>query len=208
MEPLQEFVRSIISSYQDQDFLLILHDWSWLSYFSHSSKKDRIVRSNKEKGYEALTALAVSSQNGAPIAPVNIEFQTAEGVYTSRCEQIQPCMEEEGHQEALQKQVHYVETLHLGAICVHIIDRVADSVGNFRFFDPDAQFVIRGKNDANVEYQGKMISVIDLAKRLPFRYAREAGNDRQRQRPLRYRIRVPARSERRASLLRNSLQWR
>src|SRR5437764_2685290 len=54
-----------------QRFLLAVHDWSNLHFNGHDSKSDRIPLSNKKDlGYALYSIIALSDQEGSPLAPV------------------------------------------------------------------------------------------------------------------------------------------
>ena len=97
--PLQAHVRQQVRS-RGLEYVLILHDWSWLDYNTHTRKTDRKCHSHGQAlGYELLSALAVSSRTGAPLGPVCVALQSAEGVYTGEQADCQPAWE--SHPDAL-----------------------------------------------------------------------------------------------------------
>jgi hypothetical protein len=176
VEPLQEHARQV-TALRQRDFLasafvLVAHDWSWIDYNGHTSKQDRRAHSHQRaQGYELLSALAICPTNGAPIAPLNLDLDSAEGVHTSRDQNLQPSAE--SHQEALLSQVEYVQGLDLGALCVHIIDREADTVANYRAFAQAEQLcLIRGHDNYYVEYQGRSVQLRRMLPLLSFVHSR------------------------------------
>lgn len=170
-QPLQEHTRQMIAAHR-MEYLLIVHDWSWLDFNGHSSKKDRKAHSHQRAlGYDLLSALAVSGQTGAPLAPVFMALESAEGVYTSTASACQPAFA--SHQEALLAQIAAVESLTLPACCVHIIDREADSVANSRALAAaERVLVIRAKDNQHVEVGGERVSLRDLPARFTWRAVR------------------------------------
>jgi hypothetical protein len=170
-QPLQEHTRQQIET-QGIDYLLLVHDWSWLDFNGHTRKKDRTNHSHERaKGYDLLTSLAVSGQTGAPIAPVFMALESAEGLYTSVNDKSQPAFA--NHQEGLLAQIAAVEALNLPANCVHIIDREADSVGNYRAFAAaDHLFVIRAKEKQRAQVGDETVLLSALPARLGWTYAR------------------------------------
>jgi len=165
-QPLQDHVGFCVAT-QELDYLLIAHDWSWLDYQGHQTKRDRKATSQKALGYDLLSALAISSQTGAPLAPVCLALESGEGVYTSWEQTLQPAFP--GHQEALWAHVQAVEALRLPARCVHIVDREADSVQHFRAFAAAKhQCLIRAKEHQYVEVEGRLVQLRHLVSRLRF----------------------------------------
>jgi hypothetical protein len=165
-QPLQDHVGFCVAT-QALDYVLIAHDWSWLDYQGHTTKRDRKANPNQGLGYDLLSALAISSQTGAPLAPISLALESGEGVYTSWEPALKPAFL--GHQEALWAHVQQVEALALPARCVHIVDREADSVQQFRaFVEADHRCLIRGKENQYVEVEGREVQLRHLASRLCF----------------------------------------
>ena len=174
--PLQEHTRQVTAwrrrEFLASAFVLVAHDWSWMDYNGHPSKPDRRAHSHKHaQGYELLSALALCPTSGAPIAPLNLDLDCADGVHTSRTQNLQPSAE--SHQEALRHQVAYVEGLELGALCVPIVDREADTVANYRAFaQAEPLCVIRGHDNSYVEYPGHPVQLRRRPPLLEFVYSR------------------------------------
>ena len=69
-QPLIEQARRAIET-RCSHYALVMHDWSALHYTRHPSKADRTILNGVDDfGYELQTALVVSDQDGAPLAPV------------------------------------------------------------------------------------------------------------------------------------------
>jgi hypothetical protein len=165
-QPLQDQARFCIAT-QELDYVLIAHDWSWLTYQGHQTKRDRKANPNQGLGYDLLSALALSSRTGAPLAPLSLALESGEGVYTSWEPTLQPAFP--GHQEALWAHVQAVETLGLSARGVHIVDREADSVQHFRAFAAAQTLcLIRAKEQQYVEVAGRLVQLRHLVSRLCF----------------------------------------
>ena len=83
IEPLHEYARQQLAA-TNASFLMLVHDWSKLSYPGHSSKHDQAQFAQENNlGYELTTVLAVSGLNGAPLAPVEMHFKTADGILST-----------------------------------------------------------------------------------------------------------------------------
>jgi hypothetical protein len=164
-QPLQDHVRHCVLV-EALNFVLIAHDWSWLDYQGHQTKRDR-KQNPKSLGYDLLSALAISSQTGTPLAPVSLALESAEGVYTSWETTQQSAFP--GHQEALWAHVQAVEALALPARCVHVVDREADSVQQFRAFaKANYLCLIRAKEQQYVEVEGRLVQLRHLPSGLGF----------------------------------------
>ena len=168
-QPLQDYTRQQV---QGHAYVLVVHDWSWLDYNGHTRKKDRIAHSHsRAQGYDLLSALAVSTHTGAPLAPLHLALSSAEGVYSSQHADCQPAWED--HPHALWTQISVVETLGLPARCVHCVDREGDSVALHRqFAQANRLCLLRARDNQYVEVDGQRVQLRALCERLSFTYAR------------------------------------
>ena len=120
-EPLVEAARSATGLCAA--FLLVALDWSRLDFAGHASKKDRIELQNRhDLGYNLLTALALSDQTGAPLAPVCLELEAADGLHSTRDTNVLPAL---SSLDGLTPVMAHVQALELGRPIVYIIDREA-----------------------------------------------------------------------------------
>lgn len=159
-----------------QRFILAVSDWSHLHYNDHDSKKDRIPLSNKnDLGYSLYSCLALSDQDGSPIAPIGISLTAADGVHDSRFERVQV----PGHKlDGLEAWMSYADELRLGLPIVHIIDREADSVAHYRDWDAAGRLIlIRADDNRLVDFDGQEMllpAVVELLhQRGQFKHSRE-----------------------------------
>lgn len=130
--------------------LLLVHDWSHLSFGSHQGKSDLLQRSHgKDVGYDLATALLVSGEDGSPLAPMQMHLAAADGLHSSSddpptvdtppIDQVQPTMDHSS-QWGLERPL------------VHVIDREGDSVGHYRQWDEaNHWFLVRG-DDRRVQW--------------------------------------------------------
>jgi hypothetical protein len=130
--------------------LLLVHDWSHLSFGSHASKPDLLQRSHRDDvGYDLATALLVSGEDGSPLAPMQMHLAAGNGIHSSSddapdvdtppVDQVQSTM-------ACSSQWDIDQPL------VHVIDRECDSVGHFRAWDDAGHwFLVRG-DDRSVQW--------------------------------------------------------
>lgn len=170
-QPLQHHVRQRLQELSC-GYVLVVHDWSWINYKRHASKKDRMDHSHEyAKGYELLSALAVEVNLGAPLAPLNLELESSQGVLTGRHPDLQPLGTP--HPQALLAQVSFVQALELPATCVHVVDREADTVLHLRALDQAGhRYVIRGYDNHNVICAGQSQPVKKLASQIEWTYSR------------------------------------
>jgi hypothetical protein len=136
-----------------QGVVLLIHDWSKLDFRAHQSKHDTVQLTHKtDVGYELTTALAVSTADGSPLAPMQMHLKTSGQVYSTsdhppskedhRLQQVLPIME---------------SSLHWGlpARPVHVIDREADSVAHLRCWDARGHWFLVRADDRKVLWQGQ-----------------------------------------------------
>jgi len=140
-EPLRS--AGIEASQHETMPLLLVHDWSHLSFGSHKGKPDLLQRSHgNDVGYDLATALLVSGDDGSPLAPMQMHLAAGDGLHSSSddppgrdtppIDQVQPTMDRSS-QWGLERPL------------VHVIDREGDSVGHYRQWDEAHHgFLVRG----------------------------------------------------------------
>jgi hypothetical protein len=163
-QPLLACARSAVDD-SCRDYALVLHDWSLLHYNGHSSKADRIPLSQTtDLGYNLQTALLVSDADGAPLAPVFLGLEAADGVHSSQSGQVEPPLSQ---LDALAPVMAFVEQRDWDKPAVHIIDAEADSVGHFRHWHRQGyRFVVRADGVNRVRYRGVQCSLEQVRQRL------------------------------------------
>jgi hypothetical protein len=149
---------------------LVVHDWSLLRYPTHRRKADQL-KVNNGRGYELTTLLLVDGQAGDPVAPLEIRLCCAEGVFSTRTPA--PCRKAFRIDEVLPS-MQAVADLGLGGPLVHVIDREADALAQYRAWQATGQhFLVRANGTRKVRWQGEEVSLAQLAARLPLRRCRE-----------------------------------
>jgi Transposase DDE domain len=142
---------------------LLVHDWCKLDYASHKSKTDLATLTHQDDiGYDMATALLVSAQDGAPLAPMHVSLETAQQVH-STLREAPPT--EVDHLSQVLPVMQASRTWGLPLPLVHIIDREADSVGHYRqWADEGFSFLVRG-DDRCVLWEGqpRLLSFITTA---------------------------------------------
>jgi hypothetical protein len=149
---------------------LVIHDWSLLRYPTHRRKTDQ-VKVNNGRGYELTTLLLVDGSAGDPIAPLEVRLRSAEGVFSSRT----PAPGKKAFRiDEVLPSMQAVARLGLGERLVHVSDREADSLAQYRAWQADGRFfLVRAKGSRMVRWQGEERTLVHLAERLAFRRCRE-----------------------------------
>jgi hypothetical protein len=149
---------------------LVVHDWSLLSYPTHRRKTDQ-AKVNNGRGYDLTTLLLVEGQDGQPVAPLELRLRSAQAVFSTRA----PAPGREAyHIDEVLPSMQAVEGLGRGGPLVHVIDREADALAQYRAWQAAGQrFLVRANGTRKVRWQGQEVSLADLAGRLSFRRCRE-----------------------------------
>lgn len=137
----------------ESEFVLLAHDWSKLGYGGHKSKKDRAQLTHEcDIGYELTTALLIDAHTGSPLAPMQMHVRTAEAVYSTAAS---PPTTSDHHLAQLQPTMEEVESWNLPRRVVHVIDREADSLGDFREWAPAGHLFLVRCDDRRVLWDGQ-----------------------------------------------------
>jgi len=168
--PLVEHARQTVPECCDR-WVLVAGDWSHLHYNGHESKTDRIELSRKrDLGYELFTALAVSDQDGSPLAPLCLELRAQAGVYTTRSPTV---LKPLSRLDGLEPAMDYVQGQRLGKPVVFIMDREADSVMHLRRWDATGkQFLVRANDNPQVVHEGENKPLAQVARDIRSRLKR------------------------------------
>jgi hypothetical protein len=160
VEPLREAGRQAAVA-TTATHLLVIHDWSFLSFPTHTSKTDRICQGKAHAlGYDLATALLVDGATGDPLAPMDLELTTQAGVISSRADR-PPDQPAGAHIDQVLATMTAATTWGLDQPVVHVIDREADGLAQFRTWaSAGHQFVVRV--DAN-----RRVCWRDQSRRLP-----------------------------------------
>jgi hypothetical protein len=149
---------------------LVIHDWSLLSYPTHKAKADQ-VKVNHGRGYELTTLLLVEGSAGDPVAPLEVRLRSRGGVFSTRA----PAPGKRAYRiDEVLPSMQAVAGLGLGGPLVHVIDREADALAQYRAWQADGHcFLVRANGRRKARWQGQEVSLADLAGRLAFRRCRE-----------------------------------
>jgi len=156
------------------EYALVLHDWSHLNYDRHTRKADRcgLAREHRQ-GYELQSALLISDRDGAPLAPLYQNLQSAAGLHTTRSPEVLPAAT---HLDELNTRWAHLDQLELGRPLVHLVDREGDSIGHYRQWQGHA-FLVRAKGGQRVVWEGQSLLLSSVARELKSQlvFCREAA---------------------------------
>jgi hypothetical protein len=160
-EPLREVGRQRVATLQCP-FALLVHDWSKLSFNQPRRKRDLVQLTHEsDVGYELTLSLLVSADNGQPLAPMEMELFTGEGVLSTR----DPAPRRRPHLEQVLPTMQASAAWGLAKPLVHVIDREADSVDHYRRWDKAGhKFLIRA-DDRRVRWQDREFLLREIAQK-------------------------------------------
>jgi len=137
-----------LSEQESDEYLLVPHDWSHLSYNSHkNSKKDIYNTFKKCRGYDLQSSLMISDRHGGPLALVAMNLKTKTQTFST----YETGLEGLTHLEELSKRISWLESQNFHKSLVHIVDREGDSVAFFRALN-NRNWLVR-VNDKNTAYK-------------------------------------------------------
>jgi hypothetical protein len=155
---------------ENSKYVLVMHDWSLISYRNHDSKEDCIeskrskTKESKSKGYDLQSSLVVSELSGNPIMPIAQNLKTSKRVYSSYKKDIDKKLT---RLEELSDRIKYIdERLDKSKKKVHIVDREGDSIEFIREIYPNSYFIIRGMDNRSVEHNNEKIKQKELSNKL------------------------------------------
>jgi hypothetical protein len=122
---------------------LVIHDWSALRYPGQVRKADQTHLNNRQsRGYELTSLLLLDGRDGQPIAPLELRLRTAHEVFSTR----QPPPTTAYHIDEVLPSMDAVAGLGLGGPLVHVIDREADALIQYRAWQAAGHsFLVRAK---------------------------------------------------------------
>ncbi len=136
----------------ESKFVLLAHDWSKLDYKAHLAKKDTLQLTHQHDiGYDLTTALLIDAHTGSPLAPMQMHVRTACAVHSTS--QNPPSVDAH-HLDQLRPTMDEVADWNLPRQVVHVIDREADSLGDFRQWSPAGHLFLVRCDDRRVLWNG------------------------------------------------------
>ena len=177
MQPLHQAGRTAAAESRSP-WLLSVHDWSTLAFGRHHSKRDRLqLTHDKDVGYDLAVALLVGSEDGAPLAPMDVNLETANRVLSTRGGRAPRRGVPHVDQVLATMNAARAWDLPADKRLVHVIDREVDSVRHFRAWDKAGHYFLVRADDRRVFYQGEEWSLNELRDHLwrqkEFRFSRE-----------------------------------
>jgi hypothetical protein len=184
VEPLREAGRQAAAA-ATGTHLLVVHDWSFLSFPTHTAKADRIGQgAARDLGYDLATALLVDGATGDPLAPMDLELTTATGVVSSRADR-PPGRPAEPHIDQVLATMTAATTWGLARPVVHVIDREADGLAQFRSWaSAGHQFVVRVDANRRVRWRDRSWRLPEIVEELRAEQAFEPAGAPDGNRPL------------------------
>src|SRR5262245_60746832 len=150
VEPLRNVGRERTANLES-DFVMLIHDWSKLTY-RHASKRDRVQLTHAtDVGYELSTALLVSPDEGHPLAPMEMHLKTANGVLSTR----EPGPRDMHHLEQVLPTMRASRRWGLARPVLHVIDREADSLDHYRQWSAKGHLFLVRADDRRAKFEGK-----------------------------------------------------
>lgn len=155
---------------------VVVHDWSALSYPTHTSKGDRTrLGPAHSRGYDLTTLLLVDGDDGNPVAPLELSLRAAKAVHSTR---LPAPGAKANHLDEVLAAMREVGRRGLGQRVVHVIDREADALAYYREWHADGhRFLIRSDGKRFVRFEGEEMTLAELGRRLQakdqFRRSRE-----------------------------------
>jgi hypothetical protein len=156
-----------LSEQECDEYILIPHDWSHLSYGSHRSKRDTYNTFKKSVGYELQSSLIISDRHGGPLSPVVMNLKTKDetiSYYEKKLEGLT-------HLEELTKRIGYLESQGFKKPLVHIVDREGDSIAFLRSIK-GRNWLIRANDNNCAEAGTQKKKLKEIGKELTFTQSR------------------------------------
>jgi hypothetical protein len=163
-KPLVQCATDQIETCCDQ-YGLVVMDWCQLHFNGHRAVNDRVELAHRnDLGYEMLSSLLISDQDGSPIAPLGLELRATRGIYTTRSPAVVPAVSQ---LDGLDPLMQEAESSGLNRPLVFIIDAEADSVGHYRQWDQKGRrFVVRADAQRVVKHDNREQSLGQVADKL------------------------------------------
>jgi hypothetical protein len=162
IDPIRQVGRSRIQRLNSR-FVLLVHDWCKVSYKNSTGKRDLAQLTHEtDVGYELTSALAVSADDGSPLAPMELHLKTANGVLSTR----DPAPAVEPHLDQVLATMKASREWKLDKPFLHVIDREADSVDCYRQWSAGGfKFLVRA-DDRRVDWSGRSALLSEIRQSL------------------------------------------
>ena len=182
--PLRDYARARTAE-SNSPFVLVALDWSKLSFPGHEFRADLAELSNvADVGYEITTALAISPDDGAPLAPVELHLKTKDGLLGTR-DGARPA----AHLDQVGPTLAAAADWNLGKPIVHVIDQEADSIGHWRTWSAAGHHLLIRGGDRVARWEDRALKLTQIRQELERRGAiRDAGAAKYHGRAARLRV--------------------
>lgn len=146
------------------EYALVAHDWSHLSYGKHKSKKDTYNTIKNSVGYELQTSLLLSDNHGGPLSVIAMNLKDKKQIHSSYSKEVR---RDDTRLEALSRQISWLGKQGFNKKLIHIIDREADSVGFLRALENEC-WLIRGNGNHKAHIGDESRKIQDIARNVNF----------------------------------------
>jgi hypothetical protein len=166
-EPLLEQARDFLAS-ECQDYALVVHDWSNLSYQRQQTlKKDLIELGHYNHGYELLSSLLINDLTGMPLGMLGLSLTSSQGVYSTWREKPQ---ERQAPLDDLSETMEQLRALGFDLPLVHIVECESNSIWHWRLWNErEDLFVSRATADRHAHWQERRLRLYEIASRLAWK---------------------------------------
>src|SRR5262249_35075815 len=150
IEPLHQLARHWRQQHPDP-WDLVIHDWSALTYPGHARKADQTRLTHRHsRGYELTSLLLVEGTTGDPIAPLELRLRAAGGSFSTR----RPAPAKKAFRiDEVLPSMRALANLGLGERLVHVIDREADALAQYRAWQAAGRyFLVRANGSRKVRW--------------------------------------------------------
>lgn len=166
-EPLLQMARQWRKSHSSV-WALIIHDWSVLSYPTHTSKHDCTLHGGlNSRGYDLGTLLLVHGDTGDPIVPLELELRADRCIHSTRTE---PVKGKDSRLDNVLPGMRGLDGVLGPERAIHIIDREADSVVHYRDWQRKGRcFLVRAKETRQVCWHESDLKLSQITQQLQTR---------------------------------------
>jgi len=160
--PLRDYAREQVAL-SKAPFVLVAHDWCKLSFPGHEFREDLAELSREtDIGYELTTSLAISADDGTPLAPCEMHMKTKNVFLSTR--DVAP--QAVHHLEQILPTMEASHLWQLGKPILHVIDREADSIGHWRKWAANGHKILIRADDRRVLWNGRRTKLSDIRREL------------------------------------------
>ena len=166
-EPLLQIARQWRRDHSSA-WALVIHDWSVLSYPTHTAKRDCTMHGGpNSRGYDLGTLLLVHGDTGDPIVPLELELRAAREVHSTRSD---PVKNKDSRLDNVLPSMRCSDDVLGQQRVIHIIDREADSVAHYRDWLRNGRcFLVRAKDTRQACWSESDLKLSQISQHLQVR---------------------------------------